>query len=36
VIIDAGDCLVVARRDQAERLKDLHTLAKQTGHSDLL
>jgi mannose-1-phosphate guanylyltransferase len=36
VIVDAGDCLLVARRDQAERLKELHALAKQTGHSGLL
>jgi len=36
VIIDAGDCLLVARRDQAERLKELHALAKQSGHSGLL
>ena len=36
VIIDAGDCLLVARRDQAERLKELHTLARQSGHTGLL
>jgi mannose-1-phosphate guanylyltransferase len=36
VIIDAGDCLLVARRDQAERLKELHALAKQSSHSGLL
>ena len=36
VIIDAGDCLLVARRDQAERLKELHTLARESGHEDLL
>ncbi len=36
VIVDAGDCLLVARRDQAERLKELHTLAKQSGHTGLL
>lgn len=36
VIVDTGDCLLVARRDQAERLKELHTLAKQSGHQHLL
>jgi mannose-1-phosphate guanylyltransferase/mannose-6-phosphate isomerase len=36
VIVDAGDCLLVARRDQAERLKELHALAKKSGHSRLL
>ena len=36
VIIDAGDCLLVARRDQAERLKELHALAKRSGRADLL
>jgi mannose-1-phosphate guanylyltransferase len=36
VIVDAGDCLLVARRDQAERLKELHALARQSGHSELL
>jgi mannose-1-phosphate guanylyltransferase len=36
VIVDAGDCLLVARRDQAERLKELHTLAKESGHEHLL
>ena len=36
VVVDAGDCLLVARRDQAERLKELHALAKESGHSDLL
>jgi mannose-1-phosphate guanylyltransferase len=36
IIIDAGDCLLVARRDHAERLKELHTLAGQSGHEDLL
>ncbi len=36
VIVDAGDCLLVARRDQAERLKELHTLAKESGHGRLL
>ncbi|HEX8145689.1 MAG TPA: sugar phosphate nucleotidyltransferase [Pyrinomonadaceae bacterium] len=36
VIVDAGDCLLVARRDQAERLKELHTLARESGHEDLL
>jgi mannose-1-phosphate guanylyltransferase len=36
VIVDAGDCLLVARRDQAERLKELHTLAKEHGHDHLL
>ncbi|MBV9926043.1 MAG: mannose-1-phosphate guanylyltransferase [Acidobacteria bacterium] len=36
VIVDAGDCLLVARRDQAERLKELHTLAQQSGHENLL
>jgi mannose-1-phosphate guanylyltransferase len=36
VIVDAGDCLLVARRDQAERLKELHKLAKENGHEDLL
>lgn len=36
VIIDAGDCLLVARRDQAERLKELHKLAKENGHGHLL
>ena len=36
VIVDAGDCLLVARRDQAERLKELHALAKKSGHSALL
>jgi mannose-1-phosphate guanylyltransferase len=36
VIVDAGDCLLVARRDQAERLKELHTLARQSGHEGLL
>ncbi|HEX8352451.1 MAG TPA: sugar phosphate nucleotidyltransferase [Pyrinomonadaceae bacterium] len=36
VIVDAGDCLLVARRDQAERLKELHALAKKSGHSGLL
>ncbi len=36
VIVDAGDCLLVARRDQAERVKELHALARQSGHEDLL
>jgi mannose-1-phosphate guanylyltransferase len=36
VIVDAGDCLLVARRDQAERLKELHTLARESGHDNLL
>jgi mannose-1-phosphate guanylyltransferase len=36
VIVDAGDCLLVARRDQAERLKELHTLAKENGQEHLL
>jgi len=36
VIVDAGDCLLVARRDQAERLKELHALAKESGHTELL
>jgi mannose-1-phosphate guanylyltransferase len=36
VIVDAGDCLLVARRDQAERLKELHTLARERGHEHLL
>lgn len=36
VIVDAGDCLLVARRDQAERLKELHTLARESGHEDLI
>ncbi|MFL6336749.1 MAG: mannose-1-phosphate guanylyltransferase [Pyrinomonadaceae bacterium] len=36
VIVDAGDCLLVARRDQAERLKELYTLAKERGHERLL
>jgi mannose-1-phosphate guanylyltransferase len=36
VIVDAGDCLLVARRDQAERLKELHTLAKENGQERLL
>jgi mannose-1-phosphate guanylyltransferase len=36
VIVDAGDCLLVARRDQAERLKELHALAKESGHAGLL
>ncbi|MBV8859868.1 MAG: mannose-1-phosphate guanylyltransferase [Acidobacteria bacterium] len=36
VIIDAGDCLLVASRDQAERLKELHTLARESGHEELL
>ena len=36
VIVDAGDCLLVARRDQAERLKDLHRLAKERGQEHLL
>ncbi len=36
VIVDAGDCLLVTRRDQAERLKELHTLAKESGHGNLL
>jgi mannose-1-phosphate guanylyltransferase len=36
VVVDAGDCLLVARRDQAERLKELHALAKRAGRSELL
>jgi mannose-1-phosphate guanylyltransferase len=36
VIVDAGDCLLVARRDQAERLKELHALARESGHAGLL
>lgn len=36
VIVDAGDCLLIARRDQAERLKELHTLARESGHGRLL
>ncbi|HEX8190949.1 MAG TPA: sugar phosphate nucleotidyltransferase [Pyrinomonadaceae bacterium] len=36
VIVDAGDCLLVARRDQAERLKELHALARESGREDLL
>ncbi|HEX8560669.1 MAG TPA: sugar phosphate nucleotidyltransferase [Pyrinomonadaceae bacterium] len=36
VVVDAGDCLLVARRDQAERLKELHALAKESGHAGLL
>ncbi|MET0625873.1 MAG: sugar phosphate nucleotidyltransferase [Pyrinomonadaceae bacterium] len=36
VVVDAGDCLLVARRDQAERLKELHALARRSGHAELL
>lgn len=36
VVVDAGDCLLVARRDQAERLKELHALAKEKGQGHLL
>jgi mannose-1-phosphate guanylyltransferase len=36
VIVDAGDCLLVTRRDQAERLKELHALARESGRPDLL
>jgi mannose-1-phosphate guanylyltransferase len=36
VIVDAGDCLLVARRDQAERLKELHRLARENGQGHLL
>jgi mannose-1-phosphate guanylyltransferase len=36
VIVDAGDCLLVARRDQAERLKELHALARENGREHLL
>ncbi|HEX8282714.1 MAG TPA: sugar phosphate nucleotidyltransferase [Pyrinomonadaceae bacterium] len=36
VVVDAGDCLLVARRDQAERLKELHARAKRSGHPELL
>ena len=36
VIVDAGDCLLVAGREQAERLKELHALAKSSGRSELL
>lgn len=36
VIVDAGDCLLVARRDEAERLKELHKLARESGHTQLL
>lgn len=36
VIVDAGDCLLVVRRDQAERLKELHTRAREAGHTRLL
>ncbi|HEX8290762.1 MAG TPA: sugar phosphate nucleotidyltransferase [Pyrinomonadaceae bacterium] len=36
VVVDAGDCLLVARRDQAERLKELHALAKESGQEHLL
>ncbi len=36
VIVDAGDCLLVARRDQAERQQELHSLARQSGQSKLL
>jgi mannose-1-phosphate guanylyltransferase len=36
VIVDAGDCLLVARRDQAERLKELHRLARENGQEHLL
>jgi mannose-1-phosphate guanylyltransferase len=36
VIVDAGDCLLVARRDQAERLKELHRIARENGKENLL
>ena len=36
VIVDAGDCLLVARREEAERLKELHALARESGHGHLL
>ncbi|MDT7809154.1 MAG: mannose-phosphate guanylyltransferase [Acidobacteriota bacterium] len=36
VIVDAGDCLLVARRDEAERLKELYTLARGSGYERLL
>jgi mannose-1-phosphate guanylyltransferase len=36
IIVDAGDCLLVARRDKAERLKELHALAKESGYEGLL
>jgi mannose-1-phosphate guanylyltransferase len=36
VIVDAGDCLLVARRHEAERLKELHALARESGHERLL
>jgi mannose-1-phosphate guanylyltransferase len=36
VVVDAGDCVLVARRDQAERVKELHALAKRSGYERLL
>jgi mannose-1-phosphate guanylyltransferase len=36
VVVDTGDCLLVARRGQAERVKELHALAKQHGYGHLL
>jgi hypothetical protein len=36
VIVDAGDALLVARREDAESLKDLHNEIRAAGRSEFL
>ncbi|HEY3265820.1 MAG TPA: sugar phosphate nucleotidyltransferase [Armatimonadota bacterium] len=36
VIVDAGDAILVARKEDAERLKDLHAVIRQTGQMEFL
>jgi mannose-1-phosphate guanylyltransferase len=36
VIVDAGDAILVARKEDAERLKDLHNVIKSAGHLEFL
>ncbi|HEY3414716.1 MAG TPA: sugar phosphate nucleotidyltransferase [Armatimonadota bacterium] len=36
VIVDAGDAILVARKEDAERLKDLHQTIRDAGHPEYL
>lgn len=36
VIVDAGDAILVARKEDAERLKELHGVIKSAGHLEFL
>jgi mannose-1-phosphate guanylyltransferase len=36
VIVDAGDAILVARKEDADRLKELHSVIKAAGHLEFL